>query len=153
MLGTRLCHWIATLPWIALSVCIELVSSSARGTSVRSQQGVVLTHSVTSGPQVYLSSINSNAYFCTLFVRISTPLSCNTHFKVRWAVICWQIQSTIFVFLVTGRFQDELCRLERTLALWSLPIHTGTKDRRVFLCTWQLFQPSHSFTTWLQSFW
>ena len=37
---------IATLPWIALlasSVCIELVSSSARVTSVKSQQGVVLT--------------------------------------------------------------------------------------------------------------
>ena len=41
---------IATLPWIALlalSVSIELVSSSARVTSVKFQQGVVLTHSLT----------------------------------------------------------------------------------------------------------
>ena len=54
---------IATLPWIALlalSVSIELVSSSARVTSVKSQQGL-LTQSLTEGhpdpkigPQVYL---------------------------------------------------------------------------------------------------
>ena len=56
---------IATLPWIAqlaLSACIELVSSSARVTSVKSQQG----HSVScrlsirthrSDPQVYLGPI------------------------------------------------------------------------------------------------
>ena len=44
---------IATLPWIvllALSVSVELVSSSARVTSVKSQQGGVLTHSPTSTP-------------------------------------------------------------------------------------------------------
>ena len=44
---------IATLPRIALlalSVGIQLVSSSARVASVKSQQGLRLTHSVTSGP-------------------------------------------------------------------------------------------------------
>ena len=49
-LATRLHHCIATLPSIALlalSVGIELVSSSARVTSVKSQQGVSLTHSLT----------------------------------------------------------------------------------------------------------
>ena len=44
---------IATLPWIALlalSVSIELVSSSARVTSVKSAKGVGITHSLTSRP-------------------------------------------------------------------------------------------------------
>ena len=45
-LATRLHHCIATLPWIALlalSVSIELVSSSARVTSVKSTKGVFVT--------------------------------------------------------------------------------------------------------------
>ena len=45
---------IATLPWIALlaiSVSIELVSSSARVTSVKFAQGLSLTQSLTSGPK------------------------------------------------------------------------------------------------------
>ena len=60
--------WIATLPWIvllALSVNIELVSSSARITSVKSQQGGVLTDGHPDpkiGPQVYLGSINISEY-------------------------------------------------------------------------------------------
>ena len=54
-------HWspgcitcIATLPWIALftlSVSIELVSSSARGTSVKSAKGLSVTDGRTSGPK------------------------------------------------------------------------------------------------------
>ena len=58
---------IATLPWIALlalSVGIELVSSSTRVTSVKSQQGVSRTDRRTDGqmdpkigPQVYLGPI------------------------------------------------------------------------------------------------
>ena len=45
---------IATLPWIALlalSVSIELVSSSVRVTSVKYTQGLLLSHSLTSGPK------------------------------------------------------------------------------------------------------
>ena len=62
-LATRLHQCIATLPWIALlalSVGIELVSSLARVTSVKFQQGVVLTHwhpDPKIGPQVYLGPI------------------------------------------------------------------------------------------------
>ena len=44
---------IATLPWVALltlSVSIELVSSSARVTSVKFQKGVRRTDRQTSGP-------------------------------------------------------------------------------------------------------
>ena len=44
---------IATLPWIALlalSVCIELVSSSARVTSVKFHKGLSRTDGQTSGP-------------------------------------------------------------------------------------------------------
>ena len=44
---------IATLPWIALlasSVCIELVSSSARVTSVKSQKGLVCMYLKRLGP-------------------------------------------------------------------------------------------------------
>ena len=46
--------WIATLPWIALlelSVSIELVSSSARVTSLKFHKGVGLTDGRTSGPK------------------------------------------------------------------------------------------------------
>ena len=56
---------IATLPWIALlalSASIELVSSSARVTSVKSQQGVGLTHwhpDPKIGPQVYLGPLKN----------------------------------------------------------------------------------------------
>ena len=56
---------ILTLPWIALltlSVGIDLVSSSARVTSVKSQQGVSLTDGHPDpkiGPQVYLGPIKT----------------------------------------------------------------------------------------------
>ena len=58
-----LSHFIATLPWIALltlSVCIELVSSSARVTSVNSAKGVGRSDGHPDpkiGPQVYLGPI------------------------------------------------------------------------------------------------
>ena len=61
---------IATLPWIALlalSVSIELVSSSARVTSVKSQQGVSLTDRHPDpkiGPQVYLGPIKMGHIWC-----------------------------------------------------------------------------------------
>ena len=53
-LATRLHHCIATLPWIALlalSVSIELVSSSARVTSVKSYKPLVVCLWRTSGPK------------------------------------------------------------------------------------------------------
>ena len=53
-LATRLHHCIATLPWIALlalSVSIELVSSSARVTSVKSTQPLGVCLWRTSGPK------------------------------------------------------------------------------------------------------
>jgi hypothetical protein len=64
-LATRLHHCIATLPWIALlalSVSIELVSSSARVTSVKSYKPLVVSDGHPDpkiGPQVYLGPINS----------------------------------------------------------------------------------------------
>ena len=63
-LATRLHHCIATFPWIALlalSVGIELASSSARVTSVKSQQPLGRTDRhpdpKSPGPQVYLGTI------------------------------------------------------------------------------------------------
>ena len=67
---------IASLPWIALlalSASIELVSSSARVTSVKSNQ-TLLTHSLTYwqpdptiGPQVYLGPIKMGGEVIHLF--------------------------------------------------------------------------------------
>ena len=65
-LATRLHHCIATLPWIALlalSVSIELVSSSARVTSVKSYKPLVVSDGHPDpkiGPQVYLGPIKIN---------------------------------------------------------------------------------------------
>ena len=62
-LATRLHHCIATLPWIALlalSVSIELVSSSARVTSVKSYKRLVVCDGHLDPkiePQVYLGPI------------------------------------------------------------------------------------------------
>ena len=66
-LATRMRNLRSTLPWIALlalSVSIDLVSSSARVTSVKFQKHLVLTDGRTDGhpdpkigPQVYLGPI------------------------------------------------------------------------------------------------
>ena len=62
-LASRLHHCIATLPWIALlalSVSIELVSSTARVTSVKSHKGGSVSDGHPDpkiGPQVYLGPL------------------------------------------------------------------------------------------------
>ena len=67
-LATRLHQCIATLPWIALlalSVGIELVSSLARVTSVKSSQSLGLSNGHPDpkiGPQVYVGPIKIRAY-------------------------------------------------------------------------------------------
>ena len=67
-LATRLIHCIVTLPWItllALSLSIELVSSSARVTSVKFHKGVGQTDGHPDpkiGPQVYLCPIKTCHY-------------------------------------------------------------------------------------------
>ena len=86
-LATRWHHCIVTLPWIALltlSVSIELVSSSARVTSVKSTQGGVRSDGHPDpkiGPQVYLGPIkmlmpNLN---CTIAQRQSPWSILRTH--------------------------------------------------------------------------
>ena len=78
-LATRLHHCIATLPWIALlalSVSIELVSSSARVTSVKSQQG----GSVSYGQMIF---IGPRCPWSDLCVRMSVTNS-ETFVRLNW---------------------------------------------------------------------
>ena len=79
-LATRLHHCIATLPWIALlalSVSIELVSSSARVTSVKFHKGVLVSDRHPDpkiGPKVYLGPIKTGEMVRGAFPKMTHAL-------------------------------------------------------------------------------
>ena len=84
---------IATLPWIillALSVSIELVSSSARVTSVKSAKGLSVTDGRTSGPKDQTQGTpGSNKKSLTETGQNKRPGSENIYFEVELQTVGW----------------------------------------------------------------
>ena len=101
-LATRLYHYTATLPWIALlalSVSIGLVSSSARVTSVKPTQGVGLTHWRTTGPidrTPGTPGSDKNPSIAHTLLKPQRPRSLKSWCHLtqapsyHWDVICWK---------------------------------------------------------------
>ena len=101
-LATRLHHCIATLPWIALlalSVSIELVSSSARVTSVKSTKGLLLSDIRTQrSDQGHLGPIKTPCiFYCCWKISVGIELVSSsarvTSVKSQHSVGVWEIRT------------------------------------------------------------